>query len=372
MISPVSPSGRSAPCILVVDDQEVNIHTVGTLLRTFGCDVMPALSAAQALQRLAAKKPDLILLDMMMPGESGLDLCRRLKANPQYEDIPVIFLSAAGEVEFVTAALDAGAVDYVTKPFHKAELLSRVRTHLTLQQNASELRQLAADKDNLLALMAHDLQNRLAGMQMHTSFLTQQAEGLPPALQQCVRAIAGESTAMTESVREMLANQRAGQHSLHLEPVLLAPLIHGLVIRYQPLAERKQQQISMAFMPGDFPAMRAMSNAGALNQVLENLLSNAIKYSPQGATIRLSAEITQDNVRIHIADEGPGFTTEDRQRLFTRYGRLSARPTGGEPTTGLGLHIAHSLVRRLGGTLALTTTDGGPGSIFTVEIPAAG
>lgn len=367
MIPLLATSDTSAPCILVVDDQEANIHTVGTLLRTFGCDVMPALSAEQALQRLGAKKPDLILLDMMMPGVSGLDLCRRIKAKAQYEDIPVIILSAAGEVELITASLETGAVDYVTKPFHKAELLSRVRTHLTLQSNARELRQLAEDKDNLLALMAHDLQNRLAGMQMHTAFLTQQAEGLSPAVQQCVRAIAGESAAMAESVRETLANQRAGQESLHMEPLSIAPLLNDLVIRYQPLAERKQQRISMGPMPRE---IRAMSDTGVVNQVLENLISNAIKYSPPGGAIRLSAEATRDKVRIHVADEGPGFTAEDRQRLFTRYGRLSARPTGGEPSTGLGLHIAHSLVRRLGGTLTLDTAPDTPGSVFTVEIPA--
>lgn len=368
MISLLTTSDTSPPCILVVDDQEANIHTVGTLLRTLGCDVMPALSAEQALQRLAARKPDLILLDMMMPGVSGLDLCRRLKAKTQYEDIPVIFLSAAAEVELITASMEAGAVDYVTKPFHKAELLSRVHTHLTLQRNARELRQLAEDKDSLLALMAHDLQNRLAGMQMHTAFLTQQAEGISPAVQQCARAIAGESAAMAESVRETLANQRAAQGSLHMEPLFIAPLLHDLVIRYQPLAERKQQQISLGPMPRNF---RAMSDTGAVNLVLENLFSNAIKYSPPGGAIRLSAEATQDKVRIHVADQGPGFTTEDQLRLFTRYGRLSARPTGGEPSTGLGLHIAHSLVRRLGGTLTLSTADHTPGSIFTVELPAA-
>lgn len=371
MILPVPTLDPPVPCILVVDDQEANIHAVGTLLRSFGCDVMPALSARQALQRLSARKPDLILLDMMMPGESGLDLYRRMKAIPQYEDIPVIFLSAAAEVELVTAALNAGAVDYVTKPFHKAELLSRVRTHLTLQQNARDLRQLAADKDNLLAMMAHDLQNRLAGMQMHTAFLSQQVEGLPHAVLQCARAIAGESTAMAESVREMLANQRAGLESLHLEPVPLAPLIHNLVIRYQPLAERKQQQLCIASVPEDFSSMQAVTHARALNQVLENLLSNAIKYSPAGATIGLSAEASQDTVQLHVADEGPGFTTDDLLRLFTRYGRLSARPTGGEPSTGLGLHIAHTLTGKLAGSLTLNNAAHRQGSVFTVRIPLA-
>ena len=106
-------------------------------------------------------------------------------------------------------------------------------------------------------------------------------------------------------------------------------------------------------------------------QVLENLLSNAVKYSPTGGEVALSADLRGDWVLVHVRDSGPGFTTADRERMFTRYGRLSARPTGGESSTGLGLHIAHVLARRMGGSVALGPDSGPDGSNFTLTLPAA-
>lgn len=365
MITHLLP-GRT-PTILVVDDQEANIQAVGTLLGMAGCSVMPALSAEQALQRLAAKKPDLILLDMMMPGVSGLDLCRRLKAKEQYEAIPVIFLSAAGEVDLITAALEAGAVDYVTKPFHRAELLSRVRTHLELKIHADELHRIAADREELLALLAHDLKNRLAAVQMHAEFLSAGADALSAPQQQCAAVISTEIAAMTAAVRDMLANQSAPQQALYPEPVDAALLLQEMAQWILPLAVRKGQHVRSAAVP---EGAALMADIRAVRQVLENLLSNAVKYSPHGSEVQLSAETDAEWLHIHVRDSGPGFTAEDQARLFTRYGRLSARPTGGESSTGLGLHIAHALARRMGGSVTLKPGSGPDGSTFTLTLPA--
>ena len=110
--------------------------------------------------------PDLILLDVLMPGMDGFEVCRRIRENPEWKDIPIIFLSAADDKDLIVRALEAGGVDYVTKPFNHAEMLSRVRTHLALKMTRDRLKQLAEDKDELLGILAHDLKNHLGGMQM--------------------------------------------------------------------------------------------------------------------------------------------------------------------------------------------------------------
>ena len=110
--------------------------------------------------------PDLILLDLLMPGMDGFEVCRQLKANPEWKDIPVIFLSAADDKDLIVRALNAGGVDYITKPFNQAELISRVRTQLALKTARDQLKQLAEDKDELLGILAHDLKNYLGGMNM--------------------------------------------------------------------------------------------------------------------------------------------------------------------------------------------------------------
>src|SRR5580658_2219286 len=157
--------------ILVVDDQPSNVQVVGLILGTLGHEIIPASDGATALKRVEALVPDLILLDLLMPGMSGRDVCLELKKNPEWRDIPVIFLSAADDKELIVSALDAGGVDYITKPFNQQELISRVRTQLALKVARDRLRELAEDKDELLGILAHDLKNHLGGLNMSTKLL---------------------------------------------------------------------------------------------------------------------------------------------------------------------------------------------------------
>ncbi len=352
-------------CILVVDDQTANIQTVGTLLNSMDYDVMAATNADQALQRMAARLPDLILLDMMMPGVSGLDLCRRLQSKAQWADIPVIFLSAAGEVNVITAALDAGAVDYVTKPFHRAELLSRIRTHLALKSARNQLRRAAADEEELLGLIAHDFKNHLAAMKVHADYLTKNAEGLSPEAAGCVKTISAESTRMARCVENLLANEGAERQPLNLEVLAAVEIAGEAAISVKPLAEAKEQSVVLA-VPDEPIYVRA--DRAALRQVMDNLLSNAVKFSPSGGRISLEVSGGPGEVLFTVSDSGPGFTGEDVTRVFQRFARLSARPTAGESSTGLGLSIVKTLVSEMHGTV---TIEPGPAGRCMVRLPHA-
>src|SRR5580692_3217602 len=119
--------------ILVVDDQPANIQIVGAVLGKLGHEIIPASDGATALKRVALRLPDLILLDLLMPGMNGYEVCLQLKLNPAWKEIPVIFLSAADDKEMIVRALDSGGVDFITKPFSHAELICRVRTQLTFK-----------------------------------------------------------------------------------------------------------------------------------------------------------------------------------------------------------------------------------------------
>ena len=139
------PLAEAGPArILVVDDQPVNIQIVGAVLGKLGHEIIPAGDGATALKRVALRKPDLILLDMLMPGLNGCEVCLQLKSNPEWREIPVVFLSAADDKELIVQALDSGGVDYITKPFNQAELVSRVRTQLALKAARDRLERLIA------------------------------------------------------------------------------------------------------------------------------------------------------------------------------------------------------------------------------------
>src|ERR1700684_3715713 len=117
------PDGESRPArILVVDDQPANIQIIGTMLGALGHEIVPAADGLTALKRMAMRAPDLILLDLLMPVMDGFEVCRQIKADPNWREIPVIFLSAADDKELIVRALDAGGIDFITKPFSHAEL----------------------------------------------------------------------------------------------------------------------------------------------------------------------------------------------------------------------------------------------------------
>ncbi|WP_050026818.1 hybrid sensor histidine kinase/response regulator [Verrucomicrobium sp. BvORR034] len=354
--------------ILIIDDQEQNLQIVGTILSMMDYDIIPALSGEQAFKRLAIRKPDLILLDVMMPEMDGLEVCRRLQANSDWSGIPVIFLSAADDKNLIVQALETGGVDYVTKPFNRAELLSRVRTHLALKHARDDLRLLAEDKDELLGILAHDLKNHLAGMKLSTKLLQDRVSELPPRSARLVDNIHDSTERMLVFVKEFLANQLAENLKVDPTPIDLKEILTSVGARHEPIAAAKQINIVLELAPRP---VTIKGDHEMLEQALENVVSNAIKFSPVGTTITLRAKTGTTGYAVcEVADQGPGFTNDDMSRMFRRYGRLSARPTGGEPSTGLGLSIVKRLIERMGGTIRMISGPG-EGAVFSLQLPLA-
>lgn len=367
-LSPDARWGQTSPKarILVVDDQTANIQVVGGALGKLGHEILPAQDGPTAFRRLAVGRVDLILLDLLMPGMDGCEVCRELKTRPEWRDIPVIFLSAADDKELIVKALETGGVDYVTKPFHHAELISRVHTQLALKAARDRLQELAEDKDELMGILAHDLKNHLGGMQMSAQLLAGQLGRSAPEedrLRRLADNIARTSGSLLNFVKEFLANAAAERGlALAAVPVDVAAAVASVVDRYREAA--RQKGLGLDGVLAAEPAW-AILDPKALEQIVENLVSNALKFSPSGTTVRVGVAVAAGQVECRIQDEGPGFTPEDRERMFERYRRLSARPTGGEPSTGLGLSIVRKLVAGLSGTL---TCDSVPGLGTTFKV----
>ncbi|MDZ4401180.1 hybrid sensor histidine kinase/response regulator [Prosthecobacter sp.] len=356
--------------ILIVDDQEENLRVIGNVLSMMAYDILLASNAEQALQRLAVRTPDLILLDVMMPETDGLTACRQIKAEADWADIPVIFLSADDDKNVIVQALEAGGVDYVTKPFNMAELVSRVRTQLALKRARDQLRTLAEDKDELMGIMAHDLKNSLAGMRLSACLLQSRLADLPPRCAPLVNNIVNASERMLAFMQEFLANQCAEQLQMKSETVNLGDVVTKVAANHMPAASTKKIALT-THLPKE--ALFVKADHEGLTQTLENLVSNAIKFSPEGGAVEITAQRPMAGmVKCFVRDTGPGFTSEDRTKMFRRYGRLSAQPTGDEPSTGLGLSIVKRLVDAMGGnvTLAESISDS-TGAEFVIALPVA-
>ena len=363
--------------ILVVDDVQQNIQVVGAMLRQAGYSIMPATSGGAALQRVQKKLPDLILLDFMMPDLDGLEVCRRLKAEAATRDVPVIFLTASNEMNHLVQALEAGAVDYVTKPFNPPELLARVRTHLELKHSrdmilrySRQLAQLNNEKNEFMGIVAHDLRSPLGTIQGFAEVLLEDSQMPRAESEDFARRILDTARRMAEMVRNLLDANRIerGEMTVSLAPCELSELLRSVVRAYQPRAAAKQQTIHLDDSAGP---LTANADRNVTVQVLENLLSNAIKYSPPGKNISARLRLVDGAARCEVQDDGPGLSADDQQKLFGKFARLSAKPTGGEHATGLGLSIVKKMVEAMNGRV-WCESEAGKGALFVVELPLAG
>ena len=354
--------------ILVVDDISKNLQVVGTILRNEGYHVMPATSGLQALERVSAQPPDLILLDLMMPEMDGLEVCSRLKAEPLTRQIPVIFLTASNEMEHLMKGFEAGAVDYITKPFNAPELLARVRTHLELKHARERLREMNEEKNEFMGIAAHDLRNPLSAIQGYAEMIIEDAQSLAHRdLEGNGQRIREAAKRMTEMVQNFLDANRIERGELKLNMAIsdLSPLLQSVLETQSPHATAKGQMIQLELPPT--PTL-ALADVSITLQVFENLVSNAVKYSPPGKKIFVRLKAETGFVRFEVEDQGPGLSKEDQKKLFGKFARLSAKPTGGEHSTGLGLSIVKRLVEAMNGKV-WCESELGMGAKFIVTIP---
>lgn len=364
-------ASHTSPVILVVDDQELNVQLVCGFLVDEGYEVIPASSGAQALEKLGSDVPDLILLDVLMPGMDGFSVCAQVRQMPECAAVPIIFLSAADESEFIVRALESGGVDYITKPFRKAELIARVRTHLALKTSRDNLARLLTEKDELMAMLAHDMKNPLTAISLGMQVLqskTQPDVNFIGRVTNQVETTVGEMRRSIENLLSEKARERA-EFPLSFQPVNLLTVVNAAIAALRPNSAAKRSSLVLS---APHTPITVLADVQALRHILDNLISNALKFSPPGSTINVRiVQHPGEMPACIVEDQGPGFTSEDTAGLFQRYSRLSARPTAGESSTGLGLAIVKKLTERLNGTIKGENRADGPGAIFTLCLPPA-
>jgi two-component system, sensor histidine kinase and response regulator len=350
--------------LLVVDDNENNRDMLSRRLQRQGYEAEVAIDGQEALDKIEAGHYDVILLDVMMPGISGLEVLKRLRETHTIEELPVIMATAKGDSADIIEALDLKANDYVVKPIDFPVLLARLRTQLSLKR-MSEM------KNDFLRIASHDLKGPIHAILSAASLLESE---VPPGtvmngeMFEFVGLIRNRTRQMWGIIEDFLDFQAFddGQIQLHLSPTDLNDLVSRVVSRNASYADSKS--ISLCMELQEAPA-EAEIDAGRIEQIIENFVSNAIKFSyPDSETIVRTLSVGEDRARVEVVDGGPGLKAEDMEKLFLKYARLSNRPTGGEVSTGLGLAICRRLVELHGGTIGAGNNEGG-GANFWFEVP---
>ena len=363
--------------ILLVDDDRLNLRILGGILKPEGYALVTADSGEAAIDLYARERPDLVLLDVVMGGINGFETCVALKKIYGENCAPIIFITAKNGSDDVVEGLNAGGADYLLKPMRAKEVVARVRLHLRNQFLVEQQKLLVeqlnkADvaKNRFLGMAAHDLRNPLASIRGLAEFLLEGTVGpLTPEQLDFINTMHTASQSMLIMVNELLdvATIEAGELKMNLVATNLAELIAKAVVGMNLEAAKKQTRIVLAAAPSLPPLIL---DPGKMRQVIDNLLSNAAKYSPTGSTItvRLFADPGAGVCGFGVEDMGPGIPDNERDRLFQDFGRLSAQPTGGEKSTGLGLAICRKIVTAHKGSITATNLNGG-GCEFRVSLP---
>jgi two-component system sensor histidine kinase/response regulator len=361
--------------ILAVDDDRINLRIIGGILRNEGYEIGEATSGEQALEVYATFQPNLVLLDVMMPGIDGFATCRTLKKTYGDKCAPVIFVTAKSEADDVVMGFDAGGVDYLTKPFRPKEVVARIRTHLSNQQLVEQQKDLVEQlskansaKDRFLGMCAHDLRNPLSSIRGLAELMDENALGVLTAEQkEIIQTIHGASTSMLQLVNELLdvATIEAGHLKLEKEPVSNVEIVEKSVHLSNIEAAKKNTRIELVKISFD-PIVDVDRNK--IRQVVDNLINNAVKYSPRGSIVTVLIHANDTHAGFAVRDSGPGIPESERHKLFKDYGRLSTQPTGGEKSTGLGLAICRKIVEAHDGTIGVGDVPG-RGAEFIVSLP---
>ncbi len=359
--------------ILVVDDFLQNIKVLGTILQQEDYSISYALSGKQALEILENTKIDLVLLDLFMPEMNGIEVCQKIKSNPKYQEIPVIFLTASQEEQSILEAFAVGAADYVTKPFKPLELLARVKNHLQLKQAQEKAEEAAKIKAQFLATMSHEIRTPLQSVLGVTDLLMNtQLDSEQINLLQTLQA-SGEHLLLIINDLLDFSKLEAKEIKLERNEFNFNAIFEEVLNFLAPQATAKNLEL-IYLIATDIPEI-LVGDCFRLRQILINLVSNGIKFTETGEvviSVNKTLEQPENNNQIklvfEVKDTGIGISKQQQDKLFQCFSQGDISTTRKYGGTGLGLSICRELVTLMGGTIWVES-EVNQGSTFYFEIP---
>jgi signal transduction histidine kinase len=378
--------------ILAVDDSQDNLFLVQTILEDRGYEISLAEDGRTALEMIAKSPPDLILLDVMMPGMDGYEVTRRVRRNTRF--IPILLITAH-EQSSVVEGLDAGADDFIRKPVDVDELLARVRSLLRLKHSIDEREQMVRQREDFVSRLTHDLRTPLVAADRMLNLMKDEAFGtVSNDMVDAVSIMIRSNKNLLQMVNTLLEVYRheAGQKALIFTSIDLKPLIQEVAQELRPLAEDRglKFQLDIDSLPPGSSVISA--DRLELQRVLTNLVGNAIKFTDQGFVgIRLldAGELalpedpidpgeyevqdvpllpgepqTKHYLAIEVSDSGSGISEADQETLFQRFRQGEHKRAG----SGLGLYLSRRIIEAHSGKIMVESIPG-KGSTFRIYLP---
>lgn len=358
--------------LLVVDDNPVNLQLLFKFLSTSGYRVLVAEDGESAIGQAVETRPDLILMDVLLPGMSGFETTRALQEREATAGIPVIFLTALSRTSDKIEGFRAGGVDYLTKPLQFEEVLARIRVHLEIRRLQDELESTNRElterdrrRDRLLSIIAHDLKSPMATFVNATRDLSRRSPH-DPAFGEMLAALSERAERMNGFLETLLEWSRI-QLDSSIETRTrfeLDELIGRVLDHVADAASAKEIHLRSDVQK----RVEIEQNRTALQMVLINLATNAIKFTPRDGSVGIRAREEEGVVTLEVHDTGVGIEPERLEKLFEGHKQVRRTGTAGEQGAGLGLMLSRDLVAWMRGTLTVDSTPE-RGSVFTIRLP---
>ncbi len=359
--------GATAPNILIVDDTPANLKLLAGMLKERGYKPRTVSSGEHALEAARLAVPDLILLDVAMPGMDGFEVCENLKADPDLKDVPILFISALTDTMVKVKAFRVGGDDYITKPFRFEEVEARVRTQLELhrqrrelQTSYEQLRRLEALRDNLTHMVVHDMRSLLMAVMAPLELAIDSEDKRVSYIEQAQKAIAS----LNEMMLLMLDVSRleSGRMPVRKVECDLNQVAQTVVDSLVPIVGNRRLTLSSKG-PVDVEC-----DTGLVRRIIENLVNNALKFTPSGGLVDVSLSSSDGDTRVTVRDSGVGIPPECHQQIFEKFGQVQG--DGQKLGTGLGLAFCKLAVTAHGGAIGVES-ELGRGSTFWFTLPNA-
>ncbi len=363
--------------ILIVDDVKANVMLLKALVKKNDFQIIEAFDGKQALEMFEAHKPDLILLDIMMPILDGYQVLEKIRTGSINTDVSVILITALDNKEEVVKGFSAGANDYISKPFNNKELEARIRHQISLIAAKQEIDKKTKDlisaiknRDKLYSVIAHDLRSPLSSVKMILNLLVSELKNC--SISNDLYELLDESNRTTENLFILLDNllkwtkNQIGKLHLSIQKIDIIGITHGLIGLYSLMTQGKNIEINVI---SNSESIEIYSDTDIFKTIIRNLLSNAIKFSYSGSKIYISIDEKNDSVEICVEDFGCGISPErqalilaDKEIGYTSYG------TNNEEGSGLGLNLCKEFTEKLGGKIWFES-ELNKGSKFYISLP---
>lgn len=364
---------KKADRILVVDDSPDNVFLIQAILEEEGYKISAASDGPTALAKVEESAPDLVLLDVMMPGMDGFEVTKRLRNNTSLPFIPILLITAYDHLS-VAKGLDIGADDFIRKPVEVDELLARVRSLLRLKHSIDERDHIARQREDFVSRLTHDLRTPLIAADRMLDLMQQGALGeLSSTMKEALATMSRSNKNLLAMANTLLEVYRyeAGRKNLNFSAVDLKELLEEVVKELSTLAADKKLSLNLEVETAAKNAAKTntvvQGDRLELHRVFTNLIGNAIKFTDKGS---IHVRLTNTNlnglslVAVEVEDTGPGISPEEQASLFERFRQGKHKHSG----SGLGLHLSRRIVETHHGAVSVKSALA-KGSKFTVSLP---